>query len=520
MKKLLTLILAIIFVATAFTAFAETKTEFSGEYRVRAWSEYNFDKKREDQPGLTISHDNAAYDGWFEQRFRLTIAHTRSEFLKAVIRFDLVEDTWGQQRNLFINNSAAGNFIDWAYIEFTLPTLGTFTVGRFPQEYGYGLLFSAGYEGPGIDGVKWERAFGPVALSAAYIKFADRVTAGPAAGASEYNWDSDLYALSLKVTPADNHLIELFGGVLFDRFAGLWVDAAGNIGSSAIRNSYDYWWNFPAGYDSTFGFAGIAYTGTIADMLDIKLEYSHIFGKARTINVPFSSAYFPIPDAALVGFYPNPSVGGWNLYVDVAYYNDLLRVGAAFIMGSGEKHHWNNSSRKHININSLREDNFKWANILIGGNFGLNSLHFFGNGWDEQIENITSAKLYFEICPIEKLSINAAVIWAKWTEPVGDSFLITTRGNYVRSKGAAYPHPAFINGVVGSGYNYSSWDVSDDLGWEIDFGFSYEIMEGLTYSLDVGVLFTGDSLDYEKADGTRGDWGEIWSISNTLLYEF
>jgi hypothetical protein len=36
----------------------------------------------------------------------------------------------------------------------------------------------------------------------------------------------------------------------------------------------------------------------------------------------------------------------------------------------------------------------------------------------------------------------------------------------------------------------------------------------------VGVLFTGDSWDYEKADGTRGDWGEIWSISNALVYEF
>lgn len=519
MRKLMTLALAIIFVTTAFSALA-AETTFTGEYRVRAWSEYNFDKKWEDSSTVLISHDNAQYDGWFEQTFRLTVTHTRSEFLKAVIRLDLVEDTWGQQRSLRINNSTVGSFIDLAYIEFTLPTLGTFTVGRFPLQYGYGLLFSSGYETPGVDGVRWDRAFGPVALSAAYIKFADRVTAGPAVGASEYNWDSDMYALSVKVMPAEGHLIELFGGVVFDRLDDAWIDGTGNVaGAGALRNSYHYWADFPPGHDSTLGFAGVAYTGNVLDMLDIKFEYSHIFGKSRAVNVPFSSARGSIASSNF-GFYPDLSVSGWNLYVDVAYYNDLLRVGAAFIMGSGEKHFWNGPSARHINLNSLREDNFKWSNILVGGTYGLNALHFFGNGWDEQLENITSAKLYFEICPIDKLSINAAVIWAKWTEPVGVSFLNTTRGNYVNSKGAAYAHPAFVNGLVGSGYLYSSWDVSDDLGWEIDFGFSYEIMEGLTYSFAAGVLFTGDSFDYEKADGTRGDWGEIWSISNTLLYEF
>ena len=91
-----------------------------------------------------------------------------------------------------------------------------------------------------------------------------------------------------------------------------------------------------------------------------------------------------------------------------------------------------------------------------------------------------------------------------------------TRTNIVQAKGSAYIHPASIYG----NYDYQSWDASDDLGWEVDFGFSYEIMEGLTYTFAAGVLFTGDSFDYEKADGTRGDWGEIWSISNALVYEF
>jgi hypothetical protein len=130
-------------------------------------------------------------------------------------------------------------------------------------------------------------------------------------------------------------------------------------------------------------------------------------------------------------------------------------------------------------------------------------------------ENLTSAKLYFEICPVEKLSLNLAVVWAKWTEDVGVN-INGTRAAVVNAKGCAYRHPARGYG----NYNYDSWEVSDDLGWELDFGASYEIMEGLTYSIDVGILFTGDSWDYEKADGTRGDWGEIWSVTNTLVYEF
>ena len=46
MKKLVSLTLAVLFVAVAVAAFA-AETTFEGQYRVRAWSEWNFDK----QPG-------------------------------------------------------------------------------------------------------------------------------------------------------------------------------------------------------------------------------------------------------------------------------------------------------------------------------------------------------------------------------------------------------------------------------------------------------------------------------------
>ncbi len=505
MKKIIVLTLAIAFVATAFTAFA-AETTFNGEYRVRAWSEYNFDKKIEDELnvfGTNISHENAQYDGWFDQRFRLTITHTRSEFLKAVIRFDIVEDTWGQQRNLRINNSAT-NFIDWAYIEFTLPKIGTFTVGKFPETYGHGLAFSDGGTGTiGLTGLRWANTWGPLAVSALYAKVKDNVTW--AAGTRWYNWDADLYAGNIKITPVENHLIELFGGVLIDS------NADNIIIGGVMSNSFSYraTGQGDGAYSAVVGFWGIGYTGTIADMIDIALEGSWVYGHATYINSLPNFALGPDTDPDTL------TISGWNIYADVSYYNDLLRVGVAFIMGSGQAHWWNDISTKNINMNYISQDDFAFNNILVNGGVGTNSIWGGSLYGQDMIENITAVKLYFEICPIEKLTLNASVTWAKWTEDVGWNIL-GTRAAVVTAKGSAYPHPAVVYG----NYFYQSWDASDDLGWELDFGFSYEIMEGLTYSMNVGVLFTGDSWDYEKADGTRGDWGEIWSISNQLLYEF
>ncbi|MBN1573705.1 MAG: hypothetical protein JW984_10970 [Deltaproteobacteria bacterium] len=249
MKKVLVAAVSIIFVATALSAFA-ADTTFEGQYRVRAWSEYNFDKKLEDTTRLP-GHENAQYDGWFDQRFRLTITHTRSEFLKAVIRFDLVEDTWGQQRNLFINNSGT-DFINLAYIEFTLPSIGTFTVGKFNETYGYGLVFSDEGDGTiGLTGARWANAWGPVAVSVMYAKMADRVTTGT--GNIWYNWDANLWAMNVKITPVENHVIELFGGYVRDN------DATAGSGLGGIINN-NYLNIFSADYSANVGFAGIAYT--------------------------------------------------------------------------------------------------------------------------------------------------------------------------------------------------------------------------------------------------------------------
>ncbi|MBN2225286.1 MAG: hypothetical protein JW765_11455 [Deltaproteobacteria bacterium] len=470
MKKALTILVAMLFVVVAVGAVFAADTTFEGQYKIRAWSNWNFDKRPNH-----LNSQKGLYTGYFDQRFRLTITHARSEFLKAVIQIDLVEDTWGQQRNFRINNNTNGELVRKAYLEFTLPKIGTFTVGKQPVVLGAGLAFSdsSGY----LDGIKWANKWGPVGVSAMYFKFNDNVALG--GGSEFYNRDTDIWALHLMITPNENHAIELFGGYVNYR-AGL--PSSHNLGYIPFM-----------GLDllqAHVGFAGIAYIGEIADMITLKGEFSGVFGRADLSN-------WTVGDRGLIT--------GYNLYLDASWHNDLLRVGLGFVHGSGDTMSGINAN--HFNVNFITADEFVFGNIIASGNGGMQDDFGGGLGFCDDIENLTAVKLYFEVSPTEKLSINAAVIWARWTEPVGLT--------------SAYDHP--VNYYAGLG-KYNQWyNSATDLGWEIDLGLSYEIMEGLSYTLAAGVLFTGDSFDYVGDPGganTHESWGPIWTVNNNLIYEF
>jgi hypothetical protein len=468
------------------------ETTFEGTYRVRAWSEWNFDKKSGGGP----PDYHPQYDGWFDQIFRLRITHERSEYLKAVVSIDLAEDTWGQERAFLINASTNGEFIDQAYLEFSLPEIGTITVGKFPVNWGHGLMLSTTY--PGVDGAQWSNRWGPVETTLLYQKIIDNVSLGSADHA--YNRDSSMFAGRVTFAPADDHLIEIYGGI---------VDSNDGWPRS-------YFWDYHLGvYDPLlqnprdvscrYGFVGLAYAGEIADMIEVKLEYGHLFGDvtADPNRPPTVTGVGPV--------YRTPSIEGWTLYADVSYYSDIVRLGLAFLMTSGQSHLWGPGQLRSINKTSISQNEFKWGNI-IGNNDDLTNSVYSGPLYGQPLENITSVKLYGEVTPMENLSVYAAVIWAKWTDPIGTDPLMTPGSS------PAYPHPANYYGNYAQ--SWRSWRAGDDLGWEIDARVSYEIMEGLTLSCSGGVLFPGDSWDYVNWDGTRAHWGAVWSVMTDLTFEF
>ncbi len=471
MKKVLIILTAMLFLVVAVGVAYSAETTFNGQYRIRAFTNWNFGKR----PNHTGS-EHGLYTGYFDQRFRLTITHTRSEFLKAVVQFDLVEDTWGQQRNFRINNSTNSSFVRKAYIEFALPKIGTFTVGKQPVTLGSGLVFSDSLGK--LDGLKWANKWGPVAVSAMYFRWKDNVSSTVA---EAYNRDSDIWALDLKYTPNANHTIEVFGGYV-KYGTGMPLSHRTGYTTAAFTEA-----TFSIVH-SNVGFAGLAYTGEIADMLSLKAEFSGVFGRMDLSN-------WGGPDDAFVG--------GYNIYLDASYHNDMLRAGLAFVLGSGDTMHRVLDNK--YNVNFITADNFAFGNIIGGGwgGGGLNDRWVTGLGFSNDIENLTAVKAYVEVSPMEKLTLSAAVIWGKWTEPVGP--------------GTAYTHP--VNYYAGTGA-YAEAHKSTDLGWEVDLGLKYQIMEGLTYTFAGGVLFTGNSFDYVYPAGVHNDWGPIWMVNNVLTYDF
>ena len=155
-------------------------------------------------------------------------------------------------------------FVRKAYIEFTLPKIGTFTVGKQPVTLGYGLAFSDSLGN--LDGLKWSNKWGPVGVSAMYFKWDDNVVLG---GASEfYNRDSDIWRWTSCTPRTTNHTIELFGG--YAKFG------------AGMPEPHDWPYNWIAADDvnANLGFVGIAYTGEIDNMITVKGEVSGLFGQA------------------------------------------------------------------------------------------------------------------------------------------------------------------------------------------------------------------------------------------------
>ena len=186
MRKLWILaVAAMLVVAVAAPSFA-AETTITGSYRIRGVSDWNYGKTNlvVGAPfGQINSVDDNLYTGYFDQRFRMTITHKRSEFLKAVVSVDIVEDIWGQQRNFRSNNStgATDGYINTAYIE-AITKVGLFKLGvdNLGGRFGHGTWSDSGMNAGsgGNPGITWGMKVDNFIATVSYIKYVDLVDNG------------------------------------------------------------------------------------------------------------------------------------------------------------------------------------------------------------------------------------------------------------------------------------------------------------------------------------------------------
>ncbi len=564
-------------VATSIPSFS-AETTFSGSYRVRSVIDDNWEKQ--DMANHPEGRD--LYTGYFDQRFRLTVTHRRSEFLKAVVSIDLAEDIWGQQRGLRFNDSdgTIDGFINSAYIEAITP-IGLFQLGTNGESrFGYGLWSDSGIRGNGTNnaGITYAIKVGGFIATASYVKYIDWVqsvftipvfpgtnlsdlTGGPTS--TYYNDDIDTYIMTAHYVTDKVKVGGLIQCILDPKILGAVVMARGvadiggfpgsfrgeeqwmsPLGVPSIALNGGLYWPTPAGPNAVgFGRAGMYGANLFAwdiygdvkllnDRLEIKGEFLRVWGSS-TRNA-MGDAYNNYL-ATRVVLPPLPGyrlpetivVDGMTAYLDTSYDFDTFKVGVAALYGSGEKH-WRAFTQSHFNLNTTGNFDFHWSNIVVPGDWmflgstGSSNFNNFPLGLGDNPENITSVKLYWSATPTEKLDIHGAFIWSKYTNPVG-RYARDAAGNLIPNWNAFYGHP--MNYIHQSGLlpgnAYIPAGVSDQLGWEIDLGATCEIMDGLTLNSEFGVLFAGSAFDYRNpATFERESWGPIYRWVNTLTYEF
>jgi hypothetical protein len=589
MRKILVVAMAALLVVAFAVSSFPAETTFSGNYRVRSVMEWGYGIKGPSAGG-PITDDDALYTAYFDQRFRLTITHTRSEFLKAVVTLDLVEDVWGQGRAMYIAGNNSGEIITEAYIEALTP-IGLFTLGAKDGKFGYGTWSDSGGDSNNTS-ISWAVKFDKIVAALVYTKYRDYcqdfmnyvtympthpLGMSPTGGTLSENYDQDLDSLVLSVFYlgdqlkagllfqyiVDPHTVA--GGMLIKHGAGFanytFESAHGpTVGTNPFCAMTGYLgWPTPLGGGGPWGLgrAGMYRTNAFVlagfwnlqlfdGALEFKGEVDYIWG-TPDINGQ-GDAY----NAWLVGAYPAPlSVGPavyytpgvdvlpdslkistLNMYFDLAYHHDLFTVGVAFLYGSGVDK-YKGLRQKEFALNNTGLGDFHWGNVIVPGDQGL--LGGQGNdpflasplGLGSTQENVMSVKLYWSVCPFDKLDIHGAFIWAKYVEEVGRGAVDAAGTPLEVSTGVYrvppyYGHPMnymdmFLGGLyVPTGY-------SDDLGWEIDIGVTYEIMEGLSFNSEFGILFTGDAFDYRAlglGGGPSKDFPNIYRWVNTLTYEF
>jgi hypothetical protein len=462
MKKLLTIMLASMLVFALAVPAMAMHFEMNGQLRVRSWYLDSYWPR-------TVGGDQKGDMEFLDQRFRtfMTWGLTENVVLKA--RADINEGFWGsrtgvvseqvqtdpvtgeQNRVLLADSTTAKAPIsfDWMYMQFTMPNIPlTFKIGRQDVSWGTGIFAKADPR---------DRAW------LAY-KAGDWTIGGA------YDKNDESFTQELRGIGSDNRNWAAF--------------VVGNLGSWKVGGLY------VLNLDETSNISVVEITATG--------EIGPIVSKDKTLHM------FDLMTIGAIGPVSLKGEVTWGTGDDkttektidreglIAYVGGFFNAGMANI-GLEWGYAKGNEAGTDKNEGVLKMDQHGAYNSIILFNGldyqGYDNLYLTNNessgvpagnapGGDQNFANAWSVKGTVTANPTEKLTLVAAVVYAKRNEVLAN--------------------------------------VDKDMGWEVDGVLSYSIYDNLAYTLGLGYLWAGDF--YTNGDGSEVD--NPWGMMNRVEVKF
>lgn len=455
MKKLLTIMLASALVFALAVPAMAMHFEMNGQLRVRSWYLDSYWPE-------TISGDQKGDMEFVDQRFRtfMTWGLTESVLLKA--RADINEGFWGNNLGVVSEPSDVTDPItgersristatnvspkddisfDWVYMQFTMPTIPlTFKIGRQDVSWGPGIFAKSDPR----DRLWLAYNFGGVTIGGAYDKNSESFTQElTGIGSDNRNWAAfavgnvgswkvgGLYVLNLDETSNIN-LVEIL--------------ATGEVGPIVRK-------------DTNFHMFDLMTMGAIGPV-SLKGEVTWGTGEDKTN--------------------PDKKIDREGL---IAYAGGFFNLGLANI-GLEWGYAKGNEAGTDKNEGVLKMDQHSPYNSIIFFNGldydGYDKLYLNRNdnpgvpagnapGTDQNFANAWSVKGTVTANPTERLTLVAAVVYAKRNEVLAG--------------------------------------VDKEMGWEVDGVLSYSIYDNLAYTLGLGYAWVGDFYTASDGSGLDNPWG-------------
>jgi hypothetical protein len=477
-KKLLVQALGVLLVVVlcAPAALAETKFEFSGNYRVRYNLYNNF-------PLAGDADDEQKRANW-DHRFRWQPVFVISDCLKLSTRIQAYNANWGDTAadmdgatyNLGqypYNRNAAPLNLNRAWMDIKTK-YGLFKVGRM---YGGSIgLDPLGYTGGSFigaahgvftniqpfesttdrDRIVYNLPLGAFTFSALFEK-GHEVDSGNAGGSSNigYDEDADTYAVggTYKWATGSANLTGLYVRNRDYDFE--------NPGAETFRDDLDRYVVVPA-FIQSFG------------PFTMHFEFDYMWGTIRYDNTSV------LDDQDIVG---------WGAYIDGWYNYGPGEVGGLFQYEQGTN--WDRGADETIEgMMGYGGDHvpFVAAQGVIANHDLTDGLMGDGDGADR---NYWALGVQANHNLSEVLMLHAAL---------GYFSLVDVPDNYVDANGAVAPD-----------------EVDKDLGFELDLGLNWKIMEGLDFTSMVGYFWGGNAFEY---GGLVDDVGNAYAWRNMLWLSF